>query len=277
MVQSGASIYVASLTEMRIQPGPAESGKEMVELGIKIEETLYGQKGELRRRCIFLQPISETARLKFPDRIWGLITPREGLRILLVTHELSEVPADPLYVEELTQQDDPVLKAIRIVLEQERSGEADKERFARYLHYLTDGPTVQKLFGAEALAKYTKLSQTDQEGQVSLAMAVTFASDQDIVVRLNVGTWMWENIYPRTNKPGRVAVINATIKGTEDPSADIRRFSLDHLMMADPADLLDPGINKSPQAAILMEQQLEQETSPDVRARARRVIDVLQS
>jgi hypothetical protein len=272
-VRSGASIYLARVEKIEVRTDIP--GQQNVSLKMRIEQTLCGLPGEPIRRSEFSQPDSEFARLKYPHPIWRHVSMREGVRVFLVTHELGEAPADPLYVEEIAEPDDPVLISVRDVLEQEQAQQNERQHFTRYLHYLTDGPTVQKLFGAEALAKDTALFEVDREGKVASAMGAIFNSDLSEYVRLSVGHWMWKRIYPRTNTEGKVALLNATITGVEDQSEDIRRFSIDHLMLADPADLELSGVKKSLQAIDLMQEQIESETSSDVRAQSQKVIDVL--
>jgi len=250
-VRTGPSIYLARVERIDVRTGIP--GQQNLSLQMRIEQTLWGQSGEPIRRSEFSQPQSEFARLKYPHPIWRHVSMRQDVRVFLVTHELSGVPANPLYVEEVA------------------------EPFTRYLHYLIEGPIVSKLFGAEALAKDTDLSDVDREGKIASAMAATFISDLAIYVRLSMGTLMWQRVYSQTNSIGKIAILNATIKGVEDPSEDISRFSIDHLMMAEPAALAQAGVKKSSEAVRLLQQQLGFETSSDVRAHSQKLIDALRS
>lgn len=279
-VRSGASIYIARIEDVDVQPGTP--GQQTVSLQLQVEETLWGKPGKPIRRTEFTQPESEIARVKFPHPIWGQVNLQKGVRLFLVTHELSDTPADPLYVEEIADLADPVLRAIRalldqeqVFLEQKRIGQDGQARRTRYLDYLVSELTVLELFGAEALARDGDLPDIDQTGQVAQTMAVVFASGQNVFVRLSVGTWMWDNIYPRTNNAGIVAIINATLKGVSDASDDIRRFSLDHLAEVAPADVRQPGMMRNPEAVRLLQEQLAQETDPGVRDHLRKLIDAL--
>jgi hypothetical protein len=279
-VRSGASIYIVRIDSMQIQSG--SPGQQIVSLQFGIEETLWGKSGKPIRRAQYTQPESEIARLKFPDPIWGQVNPREGARLLLITHELSDAIADPLYVEEILDSADPALSAIREILdnervlfEQERKGQDGQARRSRYLNYLGGDVIVKELFGAEALAKDGDLPEIDPAGKVAQVMAAVFASDQVIFVRLSVGAWMWDSIYPRTNLAGQVAILNATLGGISDDSEDIRRFSLDQLAEVDPADVHQPGVMSSPEAVQLLQEQLAQETDPEVRDHLQKLIDAL--
>jgi hypothetical protein len=274
-IRGGASIYIARIEEVTTQPGPID--QHTIALKIRVEQTLWGETTKEILRSQFTQPDNEIARLKFPHPIWGRVDPREGSRLFLVTHEPEQTPLEPVYVEEIVDPGDVVLSGISDILSQEKPEQDPAARKARYLAYLAEGETVERLFGAEALAKDRDLPEIDQTGQVATAMAAVFISDATIYVRISVGTWMWENIYPRTSPEGKVAVINATIKGTEDSSEDIRRFSRDYLSRAGTADLLQTGVRKSSEAASLMQEQLELETSPEVRAHLQKLIDVLRS
>lgn len=279
-VRSGASIHIVRIDTMEIRSG--QPGQLTVSLQLEIEETLWGEKGQPIRRTQFTQPESEVARLKFPDPIWGRVDPREGARLFLVTHELSDTPAAPLYVEEILESTDPVLSAIREVLdydrvlfEQQRKGQDGQARRSHYLNYLGGDVIVKELFGAEALAKDGDLPEIDPTGKVAQAMAAVFASDQVIFVRLSVGAWMWDSIYPRTNPAGHIAILNATLGGVSDNSEDIRRFSLDQLTDVDLTDVHQPGVMRSPEAVRLLQEQLPQETDPEVRNHLQKLIDAL--
>lgn len=275
LVRSGASIYLARVEKIDVRTDLP--GQQSLSLQMRIEETLWGKPGEPIRHSEFRQPESESARFKYPHPIWRHVTMREGVRVFLVTHELSEAPADPLYVQEVAEADGPVLLAVRAVLGEEQAEQDEKQRFTRYLQYLTVGPTVQKLFGAEALANDTELSEVDREGKVASAMAARLISDAETFVRLSVGALMWERIYPRTNGAGKEAILNAMVKGVEDPSEDISRFSIDHLMMSNPADFVQAGVKGSSEAVRLLQEQVALETMSDVRARTQKLIDALRS
>jgi hypothetical protein len=272
-VRSRASIYIASIEEVTIQPD--SSGRQTVALRLHVEQTLWGDVGGPILRSEFTQPGDDSARLKFPNPIWGRVNPRQGARVFLVTRELGETPADPLYVDEVIDPNDVVLSAISNILSQEKLEPELSARKARYLAYLTEGKTVKRLFGAEALAKDRDLPEIDPTGEVAVAMAAVFVSNETIYVRLSVGTWMWENIYPRTNPAGKAAVINATIKGMEDASEDGRRFSENYLASIDPADLKQPGVVAGSETMRLLQERLSLETAAEIRDHLQEMIDAL--
>ena len=151
-VHSGASIYTARIVKVNVTSSP--SGQETISLQLRILDTLWGQGGKPMRRSEFTQPESETAQLKFPHPIWGQIDVREGALLLLVTYELTEAPEDPVYVDEIADFSDPVLTAISTVLQQERP-EQDSEgrRKPRYLRYVSEGPTVQRLLWSSGVGR----------------------------------------------------------------------------------------------------------------------------
>ncbi len=262
-LRSGASIYIALLEEMDIRPGPP--GQQIVSLLLQVEETLWGMQGRHVFSIKFSQPESEIARLKFPDPIWGQISPRKGMRLLLVARVPSAGPIDPIYVEEISNADDPVLMAVRSVLDEETEKQDGPTLIKRYLSYLTSGQTVKVLFGAEALARDEDLPHVDETGIIAKSMAGIFAGDLDLYVRLSVGGWMWDRIFPRTNALGKASIINAAVEGARDPSEDSRRLSLDHLVMVAPEELSLAKLEKSPGVAELLKERLQQETSPEVR------------
>lgn len=271
--RNGASIYLARIAQMNIRPGPP--GQEIVSLRIQIEETLWGQPGAVSRQSSLTRPASETARLKFPDPVWGRVDLREGALILLVTHELSETPADPLYVDQVSDPKDQVLLTIRATLREAQALHDGRQRLDAYLRWLAQGSIVPKLFGAEALAKDQDLPDVDREGRIAAAFSDAFIVERDLFVRLSLGTWMWDYIYSRTNPAGQVLIINATIKGAEDASEDIRRFALDRLTTVASVKLEQPTVTKSPEAVRRLQERLNQETDPEARNQIQKVIDAL--
>jgi hypothetical protein len=277
-VRGGASIHTARIEKVQIQP--AAPGQQSVSLQIRIAKTLWGAEGDPLRRFEFEQPDGETARLKFSDPVWGRVELREGALILLVTREPSGANADPLYADQIVNSDGPVLDSIRAVLDHERAGQ--KERFARYLHWLSSGSIVEKLFSAEALAKDEGLPVSEREGQaeppdqIAVAFARAFTSEKDLYTRISLGTWMWDNVYPRSTVAGQVAIINATIQSAGDKDQDVRRFSLDQLTTAaDPMRLRQADVMTTREVIGFLQERLGQETSPEARDRIKRVVDAL--
>lgn len=274
-VRSGASIYIGQIVEVSLRP--ASPGQQEVALRIILEQTLWGKTGAPVRRSEFTQPDTETARLKFPHHIWGRVNPRKGARVFMVTRELGEQPADPIYVEEIVDPNDAVLGDIINILNQESLEPEPPARKARYLKYLTEGSIVEKLFGGEALAKDSDLPDIDQNGDVAIAMSAIFVSNETTYVRISVGTWMWENIYPRTNHAGKASIIDVTIKATEAASEDIQRLSLDYLTGIDPDDLRQPGVLASPALITRLQDRLSLETDSEVRDQLQRTIGALKT
>ncbi|HEX3250806.1 MAG TPA: hypothetical protein VHS05_15345 [Pyrinomonadaceae bacterium] len=271
--RSDASIYIARIVEVSLRPG--QPGQQVVELRLSLEQTPWGETGAPIRRSVFTQPDNQTARLKFPDPVWGRVDPKKDARVFMVTRELGEAPAAPLYVEEIVEPNDPVLKDVSNILTQERLNREPQTRKARYLKYLAEGSTVEKLFGGEALAKDTDLTDVDQDGEIAIAMSAIVVSNESSYVRLSVGTWMWENIYTRTNPVGQIAIINATIKATETPSEDIQRLSLDYLTGIDPNDLRQSGVVSNPALLTRLEERLSLETGAKEQDQLQKIISAL--
>lgn len=273
--RDGASIYLARIAQMNVRPGPP--GQEIISLRIHIEETLWGQPGAMSRRSELTRSASETTRLKFPDPVWGRVELQEGALILLVTHEIVETLADPLYVEQANDPNDPVLLATRAVLKQVKVPRDEPQSVDAYLGWLTQGSTVAKLFGAEALAKDPDLPSVDREGRVAAAFSNAFLAERDLFVRLSVGAWMWDHIFARTNPAGQVLIINASIKAAEEDLEDIRRFALDRLTTVASVHLEQPAITKSPEATRRLQERFDQETDPEARKQIKKVIDALRN
>lgn len=272
-IRSGAAVYLARLGKVRVAPG--DPGQQITTLELRIEETLWGPRGDEVRKAVIVEPASATARMKFPDPTWGRVTPQEGALLLVVTAELGEEVRKPLYVEAIPGQQDPVLASLRDVLDAEGGNRDSAVRRSRYLGWLRSGSPIPKLFGAEALARDEDLPEIDPKGDVATAFAKGFDTANDLFVRMSLGEWMWSGIYPRTNEAGKVAILDASLRGAADPSEDVRRLCLDKLAEVGPRDLELPGLIKVPAAVPFVEERLAEETAPASRARLQKVLKIV--
>ncbi len=271
-VREGASIHLAQVS--RVDSRPGQPGQEVVTIELRIQQTLWGDPGESVRVAELVQPTSETARLKFPDPIWGRVDLQKKPSVLLVTKERDRL-IQPLYVEEIQSSESPVLAAVKEVLASERMKLAANDRMARYLRWLQEGHPVQTLFGAEALAKDYDLTEVDKTGQVAKAFAQVFSANPDTFVRISVGTWMWERIFKKTNAQGEVAILNATVRGLEGPDEDVQRFSLGQLLGVDSSKLRQTGILKNAAAASYLQRAAQTSTVVSDRARIQLLLEAI--
>ncbi|MFL5310143.1 MAG: hypothetical protein ACJ79H_06755 [Myxococcales bacterium] len=269
-VRDGSAIHLARIARLRVEPG--DPGQEIVDVDVRIEETLWGKSVGAARHFQLRRPVSEVARLKFPDPIWGRVHLQEGAPILLV--EGAVASAKPVYVEDVAVRD-AVIPSVRAVLEEEKEPLEGKERLSRYLRWLEGRNPVQQLFAAEAAAK-DALPGVDEHGIVATAFAKAFASGADAFLRLSVGSWMWDRIYLRTNAQGRAEIVNATLQSAQDRDRDVAQFSLDRLAEADPESLRVEAVVPEPRVIRLLQDRLGAETSPEAAARLVAVIDALQ-
>jgi hypothetical protein len=267
------AVYLARVTRASVVPG--DPGQRITTLILRLEATLSGPPGDELRKAIIVEPASATTRLKFPDPTWGSVEPQEGALLLLVTTELGTEVRKPLYVEKISNPEDPVLVSFREVLEAEGSRKEGYARRRRYLGWLTSGSVVPKLFGAEALARDKDLPEIDPRGEIAVAFAKSFEAEKNVFVRLNLGEWMWAGIYSRTNSAGKVAILNATLRGAADPTGEVRRLCLDKLPDASLRDLDSPSLVKVPAAIPFLEGRLAEEMPPEPRARLKKLLDFL--
>jgi hypothetical protein len=200
------------------------------------------------------------------------VTIQQGARIVLAV-PAGPPASDPAYVESVVD-DDPVLAAVRAVLDAERTNRGTPERFARYMHWLAGGTPVERLFGAEALAK-DPLPEVDPGGDAARTFSAAFLADSDLYRRLTIGAWMWEHILAKTSAAGRAAVINATVESLAASSDDIRRFAFDRLVGLDAALWKQPGLVPHPQAITALQALLSSQGDPHTQAEIRRLIALL--
>ena len=271
-VRAGDTIAVAQIAKLEHRPG--SPGEEIVTVDFEIDRKLWGPGAGLPLRYEASLPASEVARLKFPDPVWGRVTLRKGAVVLLVTTSSNGRASGPVYVEDIDSLQSETMVSVDSVLSEEKSAAGEKARVDVYLRWLANGRAPEKLFAAEALAK-DKPPLADADGRVATSFALSFNADRDVYVRLNLETWMWEDIYPRTNRAGRINILNATIRGALDASEDIRRFSLDRIVEVDPEQIHQARV--APVGGVLqaLEERLKRESSPEARAQVQKVIEAL--
>ena len=272
---AGDWMGIARLTQVQTHPGPRD-GQESVTIDLITEENLWGDRAPASRTYGLERPVSRASQLKFPDPIWGRVDLRPGSTVLLVTPPASaKQAADPAYVDEVPKLDDPILRSIKDLLQAERGEQTDANRFARRLRWLTTGDSVQKLFAGEALAKNGVPHQAEAEHQLGLAFANAFAQEQDVYVKISLGTWLWDHIFARSDQASRINIINVTIQAASSTSGNVRMLALDRLSETDPELLRKPGVNSSREVVQLLEERRQLETDTNVRDNLDRIITAL--
>lgn len=258
-------ITQARITQVRISSDSGQS-REVLNIDVDITHTLWGERQPAHRSYVYERPSSFAAQVKFRDPVWGQVDIREGLEILIVSGIGSpSAPAGPVYVDQIENPDDPVLKSIKDILAAEGSPNAGADHFGRRLRWLTNGTNVEKLFAGEALAREgTNLSQ-QQEEQLVRSFSDVYARETDEYVKVSLGAWLWDHIYERADEAGRIQILNATIAATSVPSVLVSGFALDHVLEADPRLLRNPGVHPTAELHRLLDKRKEQETDPEER------------
>jgi hypothetical protein len=181
--------------------------------------------------------------------------------------------AGPVYVDPIVDPEDPVLKSIRSVLEAERTINDRGALFQKRLAQLGGG-TVEKLFAAEALASEGPFGPKE-EAQIGEALPRAFDQEKDDYVKISLGSWLWDLVYPRTEGPGRVNTLNATIQAARSLSDSVRTFALDRLAEADPIRLREPGVKVAPEVVRLLEDRRTKEQDAGVRRHLEDILTAL--
>jgi len=262
-IRAGASVHLAQIVDSITSPGPP--GQQQTNVRVRIVRTLWGSSPGRDAAFSFLQPISETARLKFPHPVWGQVDLAARPPILLVLHGAEAAHDEPWYVEPAPQHD-PALAALADIAQSETPGtERPDQRLRRYLEWLQPSrhPTL-RLFAAEALAKDDDLPGVDHTGQIAAALARVFQTDPDVYVRLAVGTWMWDGIWQKTNTAGRTAIADSAVDGVRDADQDVSRLSLEHLLALATPDLIQ---RRSAGAAQILRDRSRRVADPGERSR----------
>jgi hypothetical protein len=179
-VRTDLSIHQATVSAVVVEP--ADGGKERVTVTLDITARLWGPPGEPRRRASFVRPQSRTARLKFPDPVWGRVSEiARGMSVILVTPQPDEHLHEVTYINDVEGPDDPVVTAIRSVADVEK-GESPEGRIAHYVQWLEDGPALHRRFAAEAVSKDADLPR-DETHDAAVVEAYVRALETDTALR----------------------------------------------------------------------------------------------
>jgi hypothetical protein len=243
--RAGAAIQLARVHV--ISRAASVPGKELLTLELRVSRTLWGSSGAAVRTYNVEQPAATTSRLKFPDPVWGRVDPEAAQEVLLVTGGRGSNLSDPRYVESIARADDPIIAALGDILDSEARRLSAEERSHIYFGWLAKSEPLHVLFGAEALATDQDLARLHVTPRVAREMGRVFLTHSDPYVSLSVGTWMWQRVWGKTVREGRIALINSAIRGLELQDPDIRRFSLEQLLTVDDTSLFsDPSVEKRP-------------------------------
>jgi hypothetical protein len=267
LIHDGDQISIVRVSRLLTASG-SQPGMEMVTIEIDLAEKLWGNTDPKLRSYTFERPDNRIAQLKFRDSVWSRIDLREGINLLLVTDPREP---DPVYVDQIDNANDPVLKSIKAVLTAEGSSNAASDQFGRRLHWLTDGTNIEKLFAGEALAR-EGADASQQKAQLVLSFSQVFAKETDEYVKVSLGTWLWDYIYKPADETGRIHILNATIATASVASELVRGFALDHLAEADPRLLRNPAVHPTSELRRLFEKRKEQERDSDERRKLDEII-----
>ena len=268
--RAGHQIMMARIVQVHTRPA-AKPGEEAVEVTVERVETLWRDGGADKRQFEFLRPAARHAQLKFPHPTWGRVALRPGAVLLLVApFSASTASPGPIYVDPIAATADPALAALRSVLEVERQVKDRGVLFQKRLAQL-QASTVEKLFAAEALAMQEAMSAPEL-ALFGEALARSFADEASDFVKLSLGAWLWDRVYPSSVGSGRVQVLNATLRAAASPSATVRTFALDRISQADLQALRDPAVVASVDVLRQLQSAQAQETDAQVR---KRIDDVL--
>jgi len=271
-VRTGASIYLGAIAAIRTEQSAPDF--ELVTIDVAVEEVLWGEKGARRRRCKFERPTGDLARARFPDPVWDAIDLKNGTRLLLVTRARDEAPTPADFAQAFDDPRGPVLQAMRDLFDEERKPAAPSARLAQYLHWLRAGAIVQRLFAGEAVARDSLPGTHDTEAAEALAQA--FVSSDNPFAQIALAGWIWDQLYERTTREGRVAIVNATVQVTRGPREASRRYAQDRLAGAGPLVLAQEGVRKDAEAAALLRKRAEAESSTSLRQEILTVANALQ-
>ncbi len=268
--RAGNPISLARLTQVRVSPRP-EPGQETVELDVEISEKLWGDSGANRQTYKFQRPVGS---IKFTHPVWGRVSLEAGAKLLIVLPaSAASGSSGPVYADQIRDPDDPVLKSIRAVLETERKVTDHGELFRKHLAQLRGGP-VEKLFAGEALSSEGPF-RPEEENQIAEALSRAFSEEKDVYIKISLGSWLWDLVYPKVGLAGRANTLNATIQAAGSDAEQVRSFALDRLAEADPKELRETGVKASPEAIRLLEERHSAEEDADVRRHLEEIIAVL--
>lgn len=268
--RDGNPISLARVIQVRVSPGPGPN-QETVEVGVEITETLWRESGATRQAYQFQRPASSA---KFTHPVWGRVNLEAGTKFLMVLPAGAESSTSaPVYADQFDDPNDPVLKSIRAVIETQRKVTDRGELFKKRLAQLRGGP-VEKLFAGEALASEGPF-RPEEETQIAEAFPRAFSEEKDAYIKISLGSWLWDLVYPKAGHVGRANTLNATIQAIGSTTEQIRIFALDRLAEANPKELREAAVKASPEAIRLLEDRHSAEEDADVRRHLEEIIAAL--
>ena len=264
MIRAGDTISIGRIAAVKTEPGN-RPGVEMLHIDVQLEETLYGKSTASRHTYSVELPASEVARLKFPDPVWGRVEIAQGVQILVVTPPANGHDVNPVYVDQINDPADPVLRQVRNLCRHAADSQPPAEAsILRELQWLGSGQRLEKLFAGESLAK-EGAQVRELRGRVIAAYAKAFAAEPDPYIKINLGTWLWEDIFPLADESDQARILNATIPATASKQANVRDFAMDRLTSASPGLYNARSLSAAPALPHLLEERKRQEQDEEVR------------
>ena len=166
----------------------------------------------------------------------------------MVTANVSESLGEPLYTEDITNQNTPAFQSLLQIVQLEASSITPAQRLDTYRNWLLQGHPLQVLFAAEALSR-DPLPGIDEHGHLAQTFSNVFLSNSDPYLKVSVAHWMWQGILEKTTPVGRKLILDATIMAISSDDQSIRDFALDQLLLIDEKALLDVPLQANFSAA----------------------------
>jgi hypothetical protein len=271
--RAGNPMSLATISHVRIRPGPGPA-EETVEVAVDITETLWREPPLKPPNYAFQRPSSLAGQTKFSDPVWGRVRLQQGAKIMIIfANSGTSSNSSVVYVDQIADAGDPILDSIRSILDSERSLKDRNARFDKLFARLHGG-IVEKLYAGEALAKDSHF-RPEEEVRIGEALPRAFAEEKDEYVKISLGSWLWDLVYPRAGVAGRVNTLKATIQAAGSASENVRTFALDRLAQAEPTGLREAGVKASPDVVRLLEDRHAKEDDAGVRHHLEQIIAVL--
>lgn len=273
-IRAGLSIHQARVSAVEVEP--ADGAMERVTATLEIAATLWGPPGEPTRRISFVRHQSRWNRQKRRDPVWGRVSEIErGMSVILVTPEGGEHVREVTFIDDVEGPDDPVVTAIRTVVDVEQAEPPD-ERLAHYIRWLEGGPGLHRRFAAEAVSTDADLPRDDTH-EAAVVQAYVRAIEADTELRAALVSYATKGgligrIHPQQAAP----LVRLVLRAAEGDDEVLEMIVYDWLRFSARPEYFTAAGTTSAWAANELQDELELGGIPTgERARVEAIVDKL--
>jgi hypothetical protein len=271
-VKNDSSIYLGKIVNLAV--APAKDGKEENAFSISIERTLSGAPAKKKLDIDLILPASETARLKFPDPVWGRVALKNDSMVFLVVNA-NDDPSKIIYADQVTSYNDPIIKQIAEIISVEKGQPDQKKKTAAYYEWLGTGSDLEIQYAANALAGIVGTGNADTD-KIAESILTRFGAGNPVRMRISVGILLWDKVFPIASLESKIRIVNSTLGVFEEDDKDLTRFAFEKIIRNTDLEILkNDNIKAGTKTIRYFEDRSTNETSKEARLHINRIINIL--